>query len=161
MILLVPSDYTLALNATVYYADIFSDYPLNTPVFRIRAIVRSNDHFNLFISLSQTAQINDIFEFDDSTPDDDRIDIAIDDLIQLEEDVFVFDATINLVQDPATTFEESDYPVNLDVDISLVGLYPPSTALQRVSRATGVIRNAPGILYIYIYYIYNATENCK
>ena len=144
----------IALNATVYYADIFSDYPLNTPVFRIRAIVSSNDHFNLFISLSQTAQINDIFEFDDSTPDDDRIDIAVDDLIPLG-DVYVFDATINLVQDPSTTFEESDYPVNLDIDISLVGLYPPSTALQRVSRATGVIRNSmkDNLLVLNVYII--------
>lgn len=142
MSFLVPSSYTVALNATIYYAEIHSDYPVNTPVFNIRAFIHSiNGLLDLLISLSQTGQINNIFEFEGSA--NDMISITTEDLVQ-EGDHFVFDTSINLVQDPATEFDESDYPVTLNIDVSLVGLYLPNNAVQVISRAMGFILNAPG-----------------
>ena len=136
------SDFVIALNATIYHAVIHSDYPLNTPVFRIRAIVSSIEALlDLTITLSQSSVINLIFEFENKTRDD---TITITDKLVDIGDVYVFDATINLVFDPSTVFTESDYPVNLNMPISLVALYSPNTALQTVSMGTGQILNAPG-----------------
>ena len=121
------SDFVIALNATIYHAVIHSDYPLNTPVFRIRAIVSSIEALlDLTITLLQSSVINLIFEFENKTRDD---TITITDKLVDIGDVYVFDATINLVLDPSTVFTESDYPVNLNMLISLVALYSPNTAL--------------------------------
>ena len=141
---IVPSGYTVAMNATVYFAEIYSDFPLNTPVFSIRVIVSSiDDLLDLFISLSQTGHINNLFEFEGGS--NNRIGITTADLVS-NGDHYVFDVSINLVEDPATEFEESDYPVELDIDLSLVGLYFPDMAIQELSVAVGSIMNTPSEL---------------
>ena len=138
------SRYTVALNATVYYAEIHSDYPLNTPVFSIRVYVSSTvGLLDLLISLSQTGEINNLFEFEGG--DNDRITINIDNLVPVGGDHYVFDTSINLVQEPE--FEEDEYPVNLDIDVGLVGLYSPDVAVQELSIAMGQILNTPGEPY--------------
>ena len=140
----MPSGYTVAMNATVYFAEIYSDFPLNTPVFSIRVIVSSiDDLLDLFISLSQTGHINNLFEFEGGS--NNRIGITTADLVS-NGDHYVFDVSINLVEDPATEFEESDYPVELDIDLSLVGLYFPDMAIQELSVAVGSIMNTPSEL---------------
>ena len=133
----------MALNATVYHANIHTDYPLNTPVFRIRAIIRSiDDLLDLSISLSQTGEINDIFEFAGGSVDD-RIGITQADLVQ-EGDQYVFDTVIVMVEDPVDVLGEITEPEELDIDVSLVGLFLPDQAVQEISQATGQIINAPG-----------------
>ena len=125
------------------HAVIHSDYPLNTPVFRIRAIVSSiDDLLDLSMQFSQTLQINNIFDFEGS--DSDTITILPDDMVPLG-DVYVFDTAINLVQNVSTEFTESDeYPVILNIDVFLIALISPSfDVFSSLSKGTGEI-NVPG-----------------
>ena len=140
----MPSGYVLTLNATTYYADIHSDHPLGTPVFRIRAIIRSSAiAVDLSMSLSQTGQINSLFEFAGGTGND-RLEIPVSDFIDNGNER-VYDTTINLVADPATVFDEDDYPIDLDLDIAFIGLFiVPAGALQVVSIGSGRILQALG-----------------
>ena len=120
----MPSDYAIALNATVYYAKIHIGQPLNTPVFRIRAFFNTTANIvTSSISLSQTGKINKLFEFEGGS--NNRIgDIPIGD-----HNVY-FDTSINLVQHPDTQFGESEYPVPLMIVISLNALLSNSNVMS-------------------------------
>ena len=132
--------FQIALNATIYYANISSDTPLNTPVYRIRAIINSTLYFlDMSISLSQTQQINALLEFEGGV--NDRITVTESDLATIDE-VKVFDTSINLVAEPGTDFE---YPVELGIDIQLVVLTGVEVTEQVVSSGIGyIILEAPG-----------------
>ena len=138
--------FVLALNATIYHAVIHNDHPLNTPVFRIRAIIENSDNVvpaDLSLSLSQTGQINNLFEFEDGTSND-RLSIPFEDFVDNGNER-VYDTAIILVADPGTEFENEDYPVPLDITIRFVGLFiVPNAALNFNSRGTGNILQAPG-----------------
>ena len=62
---IVQSDYQLALNTTVYYSNILSNTPLNTPVYRIRAIINAQS-MEILVLQFRTGQNNesDLFEFE-------------------------------------------------------------------------------------------------
>ena len=131
--------FQIALNATIYYANIYSDTPLNTPVYRIRAIINSTlDLLDISISLSQTQQINALLEFEGGM--NNRITIPESDLADIDE-VRVFDTSINLVAEPNTEF---DYPVELDIDIQLVVLHVTGVTDRVVSSGIGYLLEAPG-----------------
>ena len=140
----VLSGYVLALNATIYYAEIHTDHPLNTPVFRIRAIIESDVvPVDLSLSLSQTGQINSLFEFEGGTSND-RLSIPSEDFVDNGNER-VYDTAINLVADPGTEFDNEDYPLSLDLDITFVGLFTtPNNALNVISHGTGQILQASG-----------------
>ena len=138
----VAGDYTIALNATVYYVEIRSDHPLNTPVFRIRAFFRSTAGFQAAsLGLSQTGQINNLFEFEGGS--NDTISISIGDFVSVGGQN-VFDTTINLIREPDSEFTKMNYPVDLDMDINLVALFSPNIAPQVISKGAGSIHLAPG-----------------
>ena len=141
-------DFRLALNATVYYAVINSDTEVNTPVYRIRASVNVNENLtDMSITLTQTGQINNLFDFEGGS--NNRIDISLSDLETFGNER-VFDTQINLVEDPATEFDEADYPVELDIEIQFIVLFATNEALQVTSKGLGSIQKAPGeFLYFY------------
>ena len=126
----VPANYTAALNASIYYANISSDTPLNTPVFRIRLSINANeeDPLAIFISFIPTVGIQNLFEFEGSS--NDTIDVPSGDLHTVGNDR-IFDTSINLVADPATEFpDEDDYPVELDLTIFLVVFFSDITVVE-------------------------------
>ena len=136
----MPADYRLALNATVYYTDISSDTPLNTPVYWIRASINIIENpLDLSIRLSQVVQINNLLEFEGG---DNIINILVSNL-QTVGNERVFDTSINLVADPASEFGENDFPVELDLTILFVVLFEDN-ALQVISQGLGSIQRAPG-----------------
>ena len=136
----------IALNATVYYADIHIGHPLNTPVFRIRAFFRSIENIDVAtISLSQTGQINKLFEFEGVTNNSNTIGIPVmGNNLDTLDDYRVFDTSINLVQDPDTEFAETGYPVPLMIDITFEVFYFGSNfddnVDQVISRGRGSIQ---------------------
>ena len=149
--ILVTPGFQIALNATIYYANISSDTPLNTPVYRIRAIINSTLYF--LDSLSQTQQINILLEFEGGV--NDRITVTESDLATIDE-VKVFDTSITLVAEPGTDFE---YPVELGIDIQLVVLTGVGVIEQVVSSGIGYILEAPGQCCCYLVNKYNMVIN--
>ena len=140
----MPTNYVAALNATQYFAQIDIYYPLNTPVFNIRVILSTTSYLDLSMTLSQTGIISDLFEYDGGS--DDRIGIEPSDLVPVD-DYYVFDTSIVLVSDPTVVFTEDEYPIELDIEVSVVGLLTLTQAIQVTSQATGYIVYAPGISY--------------
>ena len=142
----VPADYRAVLNASIYYANISSDTPLNTPVFSIRLSINANENpVDITIRFSQTAQIQSLFEFEGSS--DNRIEVSSGDLQTVGNDR-IFDTSINLVADPATVFpDEDDYPVELDLSIILVVLFDDFSTVADFSDGLGYILRAPGKSY--------------
>ena len=140
--LVVSTSFKSALNATVYYADINNDTEVNTPVYRIRASININENpLDMFIQLSQTGQINNLFDFDGGS--DDTINIVVGDLVTIGNER-IFDTTINLAAEPGSVFDDNDYPVELDIDIQFVVLFGTNEALQVTSRGRGSIQQAQG-----------------
>ena len=138
----MPTSYDIALNATVYYAEILSDYPLNSSVFKIRVYFSSTvGLLDAHISLSQTGQINNLFEFEGGRYD--TISVSTGDFISIG-DHSVFDTAINLVRRPGAVFAESDYPVDLHISITLNTLFSPDVSPHRQSIGSGTIYLAPG-----------------
>ena len=90
------------------------------------------------ISLSQTIQINNLFGFDGGSSD--TISISTEDFISIG-DHNVFDTAINLVQDPEDIFNQ--YPVGLEISITLVTLFSPDVARQTQAIGSGFIHLAP------------------
>ena len=149
LFLVVSANFRLALNATVYYADINNDTEVNTPVYRIRASININEiPLDMVIQLSQTGQINNLFDFDGVS--DDTINIALDDLVTIGNER-VFDTTINLVSETGSEFDDNDYPVELDIDIQFVVLFVTNEALQVTSKARGSIQRAQGEFVFFPY----------
>ena len=143
----VPANYGAVLNATVYYANISSDTTLNTPVFRIRLSIDTVNTLDISIRLFRSAQIQSLFEFEGSTDDSNRIDIPPGDL-QTDGSAQVFDTSINLVADPVTVFtNESAYPLDLDLTISLVVFFLGSGTTENNSVGLVHILRAPGKNY--------------
>ncbi|CAI8037842.1 Neurogenic locus notch homolog protein 1 [Geodia barretti] len=137
----LPTSYDIALNATVYYAEILSDYPLNSSVFKIRVYFSSTvGLLDAHISLSQTGQINNLFEFEGGRYD--TISVSTGDFISIG-DHSVFDTAINLVRRPGAVFAESDYPVDLHISITLNTLFSPDVSPHRQSIGSGTIYLAP------------------
>ena len=132
----------IALNATVYYADIHIGHPLNTPVFKIRAFFRSTANIDVArISLSQTGQINKLFEFEGVTNNSNTIGVPVTgNNLDTVGDYKVFDTSINLVQDPDTEFAETGYPVPLMIDITFDVFYFIGSFDQVISRGRGSIQ---------------------
>ena len=78
IVFVVPDDFRLALNATVYYAVINSDTAVDTPVYRIRASVNENENpIDMSITLTKTLQINSLFEFEGVSNNINRISIPL------------------------------------------------------------------------------------
>ena len=149
----VPADYRVALNASIYYANISSDTPLNTPVFRIRLSINNNEENPIDISIrfSQTSRIQNLFEFEGSS--NNPIAISSGDLQTVGNDR-IFDTSINLVADPATEFpDEDDYPIELDLTISLVVLFPDFSSVEIISNGLGYILQAQGKSYKNNYFL--------
>ena len=142
----VPADYRTALNASIYYANISSDTPLNTPVFRIRLSINANENpLDISIRFFQIAQIQILFEFEGSS--DNPITISPGDLQTVGNDR-IFDTSINLVAHPATEFPDAeDYPVELDLTITLVLLFSDFHAVEVNSHGRGYILQATGKSY--------------
>ena len=143
----VPADYRAALNASIYYANISSDTPLNTPVFRIRlSIDASENPVDISIRFFQTAQIQSLFEFEGSS--NNPITILLEDLQTVGNDS-IFDTSINLIAHPATEFPDAeDYPVELDLTVSLFVLFLPDfNTVGFNSHGLGYILQATGKSY--------------
>ena len=142
----VPANYRAALNASIYYANISSDTPLNTPVFRIRISIAANENpIDLSIRFTQTLQIQSLFEFEGSS--NNPITISSGDLQTVGNDR-IFDTSINLVADPATQFpDEDDYPVELDLTITVGVLFADFSDAEDSSDGFGYILRAPGKSY--------------
>ena len=142
----MPANYTAALNASIYYANISSDTPLNTPVFRIRLSIDANENpIDISIRFFQTAIIQSLFEFEGSS--DNPITISSGDLQTVGNDR-IFDTSINLAADPATEFpDEDDYPVELDLTIILVVLFDDFSTVADFSEGLGYILRTPGKSY--------------
>ena len=136
------SDSNIALNASVYYADIHIRHPLNTPVFRIRAFFRSIENIDIArISLSQTGQINKLFEFEGVTNNSNTISVPVTgNNLDTLDDYRVFDTSINLVQHPDTEFAETGYPVPLMIDITFEVFYFIGSIDRVISRGRGSIQ---------------------
>ena len=140
----VPADYRAVLNASIYYANISIDTPLNTPVFRIRLSINANENpADISIRFFQIAQIQNLFEFEGSS--NNRIDISPGDL-QTVGNGRIFDTSINLVAHPATQFPDAeDYPVELDLTVSLLVLFSPDfSVIEFNSHGLGYILQATG-----------------
>ena len=156
----------IALNATVYYADIHIDHPLNTPVFRIRAFFRSTANIHVArMSLSQTGQINKLFEFEGVTNNSNTIGIPVTgNNLDTVGDYRVFDTSINLVQHPNTEFAETGYPVPLMIDITFDVFYIDNNIIDRViSRGRGSIQGRKSKLAnvaIVSYYVMYQFHRC-
>ena len=141
--LLVPTDYMVALNATIYYAEISADTQLNTPVYMIRISINVNvQPIDMSLRFFQTGQINSLFEFKDNTTHNGR-DISVVELQSVGNER-VFDTSIHLVADPASQFGEEDYPVELNIVIQLVVLTQNFTIIQTISQGLGSIYQPPG-----------------
>ena len=142
----VPADYRAALNASIYYANISSDTPLNTPVFSIRLSFNANENpIDISIRFIQTVQIQNLFVFEGSS--NNRIEITSGDFQTIGNDR-IFDTSINLVADPDTEFpDEDDYPVELDLTILLAVLFSDFNATEDSSGGIGYILRAPGKSY--------------
>ena len=148
----VPANYRTALNASIYYANISSDTPLNTPVFRIRISINVNEDNPLDISIrfSQTVQIQNLLEFEGGS--DNRIDIPSGDLQTVGNDR-IFDTTINLVAHPDTVIPDADdYPVDLDLTILFVVFFPDFIPVEITSTGLGYVLRAPSKNYRSIFY---------
>ena len=141
----VPADYRIALNATIYYAEISTDTPLNTPVYRIRISINENEEpIDISVRFFQTGQINSLFEFEGNTTDN-RRDISLDEFQTIGNER-VFDTSINLVADPASQFGEDDYPVELNLTIQYIVLNQDlKTVLEGGSQGLGSIQQSPGV----------------
>ena len=134
-------DFRLALNATVYYADIDSDTEVNTSVYRLRVSINVNENpIDVSFTLAQTGQIDNLFDVEGSSGGTISLN-HFDTIIGNEK---VFDTTINLVNDPASVFDEDDYPVELDIDIQFIVLFASNVPLSRSSRGRGSIQRALG-----------------
>ena len=134
----MPSNYSVYLNATVYYATIDVDHPLNTTVFRVRAIINSiTDFVQMYLSIEQVDQL---FEIEGNNY---GIILLKDDLEE-DGDVHVFDASVNLTVEPDSQFQDSIYPVSLDININLVATYHPANPIKKISKGLGCIQNSSG-----------------
>ena len=139
----VPVDYRVALNATIYHAEISTDTPLNTPVYRIRISINVNEEpIDISVRFFQTGQINSLFEFEGNTSDNTR-DISTVELQTIGNES-VFDTSINLVADPGSQFGEDDYPVELNLTIEFVVLTQNFTVIEDTSQGLGSIQQSPG-----------------
>ena len=106
-----------------------------------------NSIFDISVRFFQTGQINSLFEFEDNTADN-RRDISLDEFQTIGNER-VFDTSINLVADPASQFEEDDYPVKLGLTIQL-GVYTQNLSfIEAISEGLGSIEKAPGMSNTY------------
>ena len=147
----VPADYRAALNASIYYANISSDTPLNTPVFRIRLSMNANENpLDISIRFFQTVPIQNLFEFEGSS--NNILDVSSGELQTVGNDR-IFDTSINLVADPDTEFPDAEnYPVQLDLTIVLVVFFDYFSIVEETSDGLGYILRA-GKSYSYFHMV--------
>ena len=137
----VPTGYVLSLNATRFYANLNSETPLNSSVFHIQLSIN--------LQITPQAAINDVafrffqnqlvqslFEFENGL-ERDKFE-ATDYIQNIDDETGVINATIILVALPA----EEDYPVNIDMTIS-VSLFS-NIVHSNSTKAVGDIVLAPG-----------------
>ena len=114
----MPSDYNIALNATAYYAKILSNHPLNTPVFRIKAIISADSNpASIAIVFFQTPAIQNILELEGGSFD--TIFISAADLVTRGSES-VYETSINLIQHPFSEFYDAAYPIKFNLSIYLL-----------------------------------------
>ena len=139
-VLPVPVEYTLALNATVYYAAVRSNHSLNVPVFRIRAIVNANmpNVGNLSITVRRE---ENFVQFEGGVR---QITVPEDELVT-NGDERVVDFSLKLIDDPSVYFEDSNRTqIELDSEINLIA-FPPGQILTETSRIVlKIICQSPG-----------------
>ena len=140
----VPSDYILSLNATQYYAHLNSETPINTSAFHIQlsinlSAVALSDINDIAFRFFQTQLVQELFEFENGG--DSTNTLVATDLVQSATDnTGIVDATIVLVNLP----NESDYPIELDMTVSVTLLYSNTVAVSTTAKAVGSIVLAPG-----------------
>ena len=135
-----------SLNATIYHADITTDTPLNSPVFRIRITLNLDaDPRDISIRLNQNQLIQNLFEFEGGTGDDSLTILYSE--FQVIGDVRVYNTSINLVENPTTEFpivNDDNYPVHIDLRITFALLTIDFDAVEESARGIGTIQLAPG-----------------
>ena len=164
----VPADYRAVLNASIYYANISSDTPLNTPVFSIRLSINANENpLDISIRFFQTVPIQNLFEFEGSSNNRIILDISSGDL-QTVGNERIFDTSINLIAHPATEFPDAeDYPVELNLTISFVVFFSDFHAVEVNSHGRGYILQTTGEsystwnrIYIFVWLLAELLKQC-
>ena len=133
----VPSDYNIALNATVYYAQIYRNNPQSSPAFTVRAIISAAlpQINSLVITLHEDENSN---YFSGLSP---MVTRSEGDLVT-NGNQRVTDISF-LVTNLDTYFNERDFPVewyitfNLTVDLPSEMLYDTARGLVRICLSPG------------------------
>ena len=134
----------MSLNATQYYAYFNSETPINTPAFHVQlsinlSTVPLSDIDDITFRFYQTQLVQELFDFKNG--DDDTNILEATDLVESAgDDTGIVDATIVLVNLP----DESDYPIELDMTISVTLLYSDNIVESTTAKAVGSIVLAPG-----------------
>ena len=136
----MPLDYTIALNATVYYAEIYSNHPLSTPVFTIRAIINAlSEVSNVSVAL-QGDEHNNLFALEGGGI---QVTVGQNEQVTTGDNMRAADISLSLAGDLETHFEQDHYPVELQFEISLIA-FPPNQILTKTSTAIVKICLSPG-----------------
>ena len=137
---IVPTDFRATLNATVYYAQIDENHKLNASVFKIRAISSTtNDLEFIYMSITQANETDGLLEFDGGSENSIEPNVP-----GAGDGAHVFDTSINLVQDPAIVFAERGYPINIDINITLVVVYHAGITISAMYKGLVCIQNSTG-----------------
>ena len=141
----VPTDYIALLNATVYYADISTETPMNTPVFRIQLSISATETIlDVSLTFNQNQRIRDLFEFENG--ENNGIEpVFPNDFMELENE-YIFDTSINFLanQRVLDRFSIDSYPLELDIRITLSLLRGDLSTYADSTQAIGSIFLAPG-----------------
>ena len=134
----------MSLNATQYYAYFNSETPINTSAFHLQlsinlSTVPLSDIDDIAFHFYQTQLVQELFEFENG--DDGTNTLTATDLVQSAgDDIGIVDVKIILANLP----DESDYPIELDMTISVTLLYSSNIVVSMMAKAVGSIVLAPG-----------------
>ena len=140
----VTTDYVALLNATIYYAEISTETPMNTPVFRIRLSINADRNPLDVVLRFYQPRIQDLFEFENG--ENNGIEISFPSGFTLIGNEYIFDTSINFLADEAALdrFSIDSYPLELDITITLSLLLGDLTPYGDSAQAIGSIFLAPG-----------------
>ena len=150
----VATDYIAILNATVYYAEISTETPMNTPVFRIRlSINEDRNPVDVLLRFNQNQRIQDLFEFENG--ENNGIEASFPSDFQLIGNEYIFDTSINFVADQTALDRIDSYPLELDISITLSLLLFNLSTYGDSAKAIGSLFLPPGkcIVYITLYHM--------
>ena len=136
----MPLDYTIALNATVYYAEIYIDHPLSTPVFRFRAIINALSEVSDVSVTLQGDEHNNLFVLEGGGI---QATVQQSEQVTTGDNMRAADISLSLAGDLETQFEQDRYPVELQFEISLIA-FPTNQILTKTSTAIVKICLSPG-----------------